>query len=107
LNYLKIDRSFVSAMTETNDNAEIVRTIVTLAQNLGMEVVAEGVETQKQNEQLKVLGCEYAQGYLFSEPVDAPGVSILLERELEREGEKVPAGVARAGQSVLASVYQM
>jgi diguanylate cyclase (GGDEF)-like protein len=85
VNFLKIDRSFVSRMTEGNDNAEIVRTIVTLARNLGMEVIAEGVETEAQNRQLKSLGCEYAQGYLFSRPVDAVSVPLLLAKELLRE----------------------
>ena len=85
VNYLKIDRSFVSRMTDENDNAEIVRTIVTLARNLGMEVIAEGVETQEQHEQLKALGCEYGQGYLFSRPVDTAAVPALLAKELARE----------------------
>jgi predicted signal transduction protein with EAL and GGDEF domain len=72
-------------MTDANDNGEIVRTIVTLARNLGMEAIAEGVETEAQNQQLKALGCEYAQGYLFSRPVESQSVPVLLVRELERE----------------------
>lgn len=83
LNYLKIDRSFVSRMTETKDNAEIVKTIVTLAHNLGMKVIAEGVETGEQKQQLQVLGCEYGQGYLFSRPVAQETVPQLLEGEFE------------------------
>src|SRR5438876_11115531 len=66
LHALKIDRSFVSRMTTADDNSEIVRTIATLAHNLGMEVIAEGIETEEQHQQLKALGCEYGQGYLFS-----------------------------------------
>ena len=85
LNYLKIDRSFVSRMTNANDNAEIVRTIATLARNLGMEVIAEGIETEEQHQQLKALGCEYGQGYLFSRPVDEAGVAILLAKDVKRE----------------------
>jgi len=69
INTLKIDRSFVSRMTESSENAEIVRTIATLARSLEMDVVAEGIETERQFEQLKALNCEYGQGYLFSEPV--------------------------------------
>jgi EAL domain-containing protein (putative c-di-GMP-specific phosphodiesterase class I) len=57
-------------MTEEEDGAEIVRTIIGLAQNLGMDVVAEGVETPDQIEMLKALGCEYGQGYFFSKPLD-------------------------------------
>ena len=80
LNYLKIDRSFVTRLTTDNDNA-IVRTISTLARNLGMEVIAEGIETEEQYQQLKMLGCEYGQGYLFSQPVNDEAVLHLLARD--------------------------
>ena len=86
LNYLKIDRSFVSRLTTDNDNA-IVRTISTLARNLGMEVIAEGIETEEQYQQLKMLGCEYGQGYLFSRPVDNTGVQHLLAQDAHRDTE--------------------
>lgn len=66
---LKIDRSFVSRMVDNNENMEIVRTIVMLAKNLGMDVVAEGVETKEQLQQLRKLDCENGQGYLFSKPL--------------------------------------
>ena len=75
---LKIDRSFVGRMTENNENTEIVRTIVMLARNLGMKVVAEGVETEGQLAHLRALGCDYAQGYLFSRPAAAPAATLLL-----------------------------
>ncbi|MEJ7665294.1 MAG: EAL domain-containing protein [Hymenobacter sp.] len=64
---LKIDRSFVNRMGPGSENSEIVRTIVQLAHNLGMEVTAEGVETAEQFNQLRALGCEYGQGYYFSQ----------------------------------------
>lgn len=67
---LKIDRSFVNKMDVELEKLELVRTIATLAWNLGMDVVAEGVENQNQLSHLKALGCEYAQGYFFSKPVD-------------------------------------
>ena len=86
LNYLKIDRSFVMRLTTDNDNA-IVRTISTLARNLGMEVIAEGIETEEQYQQLKMLGCEYGQGYLFSRPVDNDGVRHLLAQDAKRDLE--------------------
>lgn len=86
LNYLKIDRSFVMRLTTDNDNA-IVRTISTLARNLGMEVIAEGIETEEQFQQLKMLGCEYGQGYLFSRPVDNDGVVHLLAQDSKRDNE--------------------
>jgi diguanylate cyclase (GGDEF)-like protein len=84
LNYLKIDRSFVMRLTTDNDNA-IVRTISTLARNLGMEVIAEGIETEEQYQQLKMLGCEYGQGYLFSRPVANEGVEHLLALDSKRD----------------------
>jgi len=84
LNYLKIDRSFVMRLTTDNDNA-IVRTISTLAHNLGMEVIAEGIETEEQYQQLKKLGCEYGQGYLFSRPVDNTVVHHLLTQDSHRD----------------------
>jgi diguanylate cyclase (GGDEF)-like protein/PAS domain S-box-containing protein len=66
---LKIDRSFVTRMIENNENKEIVRTIILLAQNLGKHVVAEGVETKEQVEVLRELRCHSGQGYLFSPPL--------------------------------------
>jgi EAL domain-containing protein (putative c-di-GMP-specific phosphodiesterase class I) len=84
VNFLKIDRSFVNRMTTDNDNA-IVKTISTLAHNLGMEVIAEGVETEEQCRQLRILGCEYGQGYLFSQPVDAYSAFRLLSQDSQRD----------------------
>jgi diguanylate cyclase (GGDEF)-like protein/PAS domain S-box-containing protein len=66
---LKIDRSFVTQMMENEENLAIVRTIVALARNLGMDVVAEGVETEDQLMLLRKLECENGQGYLFSTPL--------------------------------------
>jgi diguanylate cyclase (GGDEF)-like protein/PAS domain S-box-containing protein len=79
VNNLKIDRSFVSQMRPGNENSEIVRTIITLARNLNMEVVAEGIETEDQLGQLKALACDYGQGYLLSKPVTAEAASTLLQ----------------------------
>jgi diguanylate cyclase (GGDEF)-like protein/PAS domain S-box-containing protein len=75
---LKVDRSFVSGMGPGGENWEIVRTIVALAHNLGLDVIAEGVETAKQLAQLTRLECEYGQGHFFSPPVDADAATILL-----------------------------
>jgi diguanylate cyclase (GGDEF)-like protein len=77
---LKIDRSFVAKMTDNSENGEIVRTIVTLASNLGMGVVAEGVETEEQHARLEALGCEYGQGFLYSRPVEAEAALALIRR---------------------------
>ncbi|XHX80091.1 MAG: EAL domain-containing protein [Stenomitos frigidus ULC029] len=75
---LKIDRSFVNRMDVELEKLELVRTIATLAWNLSMDVVAEGIETQQQLSHLKALGCEYGQGYLFSKPVDARATERLI-----------------------------
>ncbi len=78
LDVLKIDRSFVSDMVSNTESREIVKTILRLARNLGIEVVAEGVETAEQVSLLQSLGCEYAQGYFFSGPLDQSGVAQTL-----------------------------
>ncbi|MEQ8584687.1 MAG: EAL domain-containing protein [Thalassobaculaceae bacterium] len=75
---LKIDKSFVQDMGRNRHNLEIVRTISLLAQNLRLDVIAEGVETPEQLAQLRAIGCGFAQGYLFSPPVDVAGVERLL-----------------------------
>jgi diguanylate cyclase (GGDEF)-like protein/PAS domain S-box-containing protein len=76
---LKIDRSFVSAIgNDRGENAEIVRTIVTLARHLGMDAVAEGVETPDQLALLRELGCQRVQGFLFAAPVEGGEAGRLL-----------------------------
>ena len=76
---LKIDRSFVAPIGANGENAEIVRTIVMLARNLKMRVVAEGVENEAQLHLLKKLNCEAAQGYYFSKPLDFDEAMNLIE----------------------------
>ena len=78
VNILKIDRSFISRIGEKGENREIVETIVTLAHQLGMDVIAEGVETPYQLNQLKALICEEAQGYLFSKPLKREAAEALI-----------------------------
>jgi len=75
---LKIDRSFVSTMAADPETHEIVRIIVMLAHNLGLRVVAEGIENQQQMDLLKQFGCEMGQGYLFSKPAAAGTIEELL-----------------------------
>ncbi len=76
--FMKVDRSFVMAADESPENVEIIRTIVSLAHSLGKEVVAEGVETAGQLALMRELGCEYAQGYLFSRPLPAAEAEAFL-----------------------------
>jgi diguanylate cyclase (GGDEF)-like protein/PAS domain S-box-containing protein len=80
MDVLKIDRSFISRVDVDGEKLELVRTITTLAWNLGMDVVAEGVETTKQLAQLKALKCEYGQGHLFSRPICAKDMEAFLSR---------------------------
>ena len=77
---LKIDRSFITRI-DGDQNGEIVRAVVTLARNLGLEVVAEGIETVGQLDQLKALGCEQGQGFYFSAPVDERLATALIQRD--------------------------
>jgi len=89
VNTLKIDRSFVSNMAVKGDGGpEIVRAIVALAHNLGMDVTAEGVETEEQAARLRELKCENAQGYYFCKPVDAATVENLIAAECRLAGVK-------------------
>ena len=67
---LKIDRSFVSNMSQGSKNIEIVNTIVILAHKLGMDVIAEGIETEEERQILAEFNCEYAQGYFFAKPLN-------------------------------------
>lgn len=84
---LKIDRSFTSKIDIDGEQLAIVRTIITLAWNLGMEVIAEGVETQKQLVQLKALHCDQAQGYFFCKPMDAKIATQLIGKVLDDKAD--------------------
>lgn len=85
---LKIDRSFVNALIEneqTNTNtSEIVRATIALAHNLGMSVVAEGIETAQQLALLKSYGCDYGQGYFFARPLPPADATAILEKVLQQ-----------------------
>jgi EAL domain-containing protein (putative c-di-GMP-specific phosphodiesterase class I) len=77
---LKIDRSFVSGVAGGTEDSALARAIVTLGQTLGLEVVAEGVETAEQLAALRELGCQLGQGYYFARPLGPAAVDALLER---------------------------
>jgi len=89
---LKIDRVFISSMTEDRDSLEIVRLIITLAHTMGLQVVAEGTETEAQISKLKSLGCEMVQGFFYSRPVSAASAFELLCRDYG--APKPPAALA-------------
>jgi len=82
---LKIDRSFVMVLDGTPDSATMINTIMGLAKNLGLSVVAEGIENESQLEQLRALGCTVGQGFLFSRPVEAS-----LATEIVARGNVLP-----------------
>ncbi|MGB3202739.1 MAG: EAL domain-containing protein, partial [Nodosilinea sp.] len=78
---LKIDRSFVNTMHQVNSDLEVVRTIINLGHNLGMDIIAEGVEHQEQLTTLANLSCEYAQGFFMSKPLASDAATELLLAE--------------------------
>jgi diguanylate cyclase (GGDEF)-like protein len=77
---LKVDRSFVSQITDSRESIAIVRAIIAMAGGLGLKIVAEGVETEQQLETLDHLGCKRVQGFLFSRPLPSQAVERLLPR---------------------------
>ncbi|HET7145420.1 MAG TPA: EAL domain-containing protein, partial [Anaerolineales bacterium] len=79
---LKIDRTFVSRIEKDGSGSEIVRTILALAHDMGMKVIAEGVETEEQLLKLKSMDCEYGQGFLFTKPLDSRTAGSLLAKSL-------------------------
>ena len=82
IDLLKVDRSFVSAMEDNSENGEIVRTVIALAKALNLKVVAEGIESIHQYHQLRILGCEFGQGYLFSKPLRVADIERLLDDKI-------------------------
>jgi diguanylate cyclase (GGDEF)-like protein len=91
LNSLKVDRSFIHAL-KGPESGEIVRTIIRLGHTLGMDVVAEGIESAQQIEQLRSFGCRYGQGYFFCRPLDAATASAVLRGEHPLGPEREPDG---------------
>lgn len=78
---LKVDKSFVQKMGESHEDHEIVRMIISLGHTLGMDVIAEGVETKADAEVLRSLGCEYGQGYFWAKPLPAAEATTLIQQQ--------------------------
>jgi diguanylate cyclase (GGDEF)-like protein/PAS domain S-box-containing protein len=91
---LKIDQSFVKTMDA--ENYAIVKTIIGLARNLELKVVAEGVETPNQHQLLALAGCGSAQGYLFAEPMPAKDVGVFIESNRRNSGQTKQVGMGRS-----------
>ena len=88
---LKIDRTFVRRIGINDGGTEIVWTILALAHDLGMKVVAEGIETDEQLSKLKLMACEYGQGYLFTKPIDSQAAEILLIESISKNCNSSPS----------------
>ncbi len=88
---LKIDRAFISRLDYDRGGRKIVETIVALADTLGLEVVAEGIETPEQLRELQALGCDLVQGFLFSPPLTAAAATELLRQQAAGQGHEMAA----------------
>ncbi|MBW3636039.1 MAG: EAL domain-containing protein [Armatimonadetes bacterium] len=96
LNTLKVDQSFVRRMQPNGENSEIVLTIVNLARNLNMDVIAEGIETENQMEQLRDILCDYGQGYFFAKPLTSNDAHSLLSSNTNWSSRSLEAAEAIA-----------
>jgi EAL domain-containing protein (putative c-di-GMP-specific phosphodiesterase class I) len=86
----KIDRSFVAPLNAGGKSRELVRSIVAMGVNLGLELVAEGIESASQRDNLRTFGCHYGQGYLFSGPVTGAQAEEILRHGAAVLGPPVP-----------------
>jgi diguanylate cyclase (GGDEF)-like protein/PAS domain S-box-containing protein len=80
IDILKIDRSFIAKLTRDDEQTRIIETIILLGRNLGIDVVAEGIETDEQLERLKAIHCDRGQGFLFSKPIEGKNVRAMMLR---------------------------
>ncbi len=83
VNTLKIDRSFIQNLDGTQSNLGLVPVILSIAQVMNLDVVAEGIETREQSIQLRELGCHFGQGFLFSKPLTAQNASVMLTQNIQ------------------------
>jgi len=83
LDGIKIDRLFIRNITKVHRNLEVVKTILSLAENLELNVIAEGIETESQLELLKELDCQFGQGFLYAPPLPAGDAENLLKEYIQ------------------------
>jgi EAL domain-containing protein (putative c-di-GMP-specific phosphodiesterase class I) len=83
VDHLKVDRSFVQELEQDPDDAAIIASVISLGRSLKLQITAEGVETAGQAQRLQEMGCQYAQGYYFSQPVAGLEVPDLISRSDE------------------------
>lgn len=108
LDILKVDKSFIERIEDPVSGAPIVNTILTLASNLKLAAIAEGVETQQQLDELRRLGCRYAQGYLLSRPLSGQAATRLLtnvEATMKVSSERASRIFRTNVQSIVASMF--
>ncbi|MGB8702667.1 MAG: EAL domain-containing protein [Thermosynechococcaceae cyanobacterium] len=107
IDYLKIDRSFI-ARADAPEQLEIVRTILSLAASLGLQAVAEGVETKAQLAQLRALQCEFGQGYTFARPMEAFSMQQFLEEQFSGDAlTSITVALPRLSIRTQAGCYQV
>ena len=95
-NTIKIDKSFIDRLNEGGKGVEIVRATILMANQLGLETIAEGVETMEQLQELRNMTCHYVQGYLMSPPLDAISAEGYLVKAA-KTGRLVPTGTLDTG----------
>ncbi|HUP68243.1 MAG TPA: EAL domain-containing protein [Acidimicrobiales bacterium] len=88
LDVLKVDKAFVDGLVDNSEDRAIVRSVVALARELGISVTAEGIETERQLEHVKALGCDVGQGYWFSRPVAADAITELVRSAAAQDAGK-------------------
>ncbi len=77
---IKIDKSFTDMVTEDRKSAVLIESVITIARKLDMQTIAEGVETKEQGKMLMDMGCNFAQGYYYSKPVDYQDATELIKK---------------------------
>jgi EAL domain-containing protein (putative c-di-GMP-specific phosphodiesterase class I) len=97
---VKLDRSFVTGATTDPNDAALVMAIISLAHNLNLKVIAEGVETEEQSDFLRLMRCDEGQGYLFGQPMPADVFESAMRNDLQRKPNVLLRPVPKSGEMV-------